>query len=97
MRYDVMAMSEKQKIVTLGQLPQEELDKLTQADKTVLATALIYSLSELLAHSYPLAEDISLKELVQEAALFAVELTEGVNLVIDDICLLYTSPSPRDS
>jgi len=85
MRYDVMAMSEKQKIVTLGQLPQEELDKLTQADKTVLATALIYSLSELLAHSYPLAEDISLKELVQEAALFAVELTEGVNLVIDDI------------
>ena len=85
MRYDVMAMSEKQKIVTLGQLPQEELDKLTQADKTVLATALIYSLSELIAHSYPLAEDISLKELVQEAALFAVELTEGVNLVIDDI------------
>ena len=85
MRYDVMAMSEKQKIVTLGQLPQKELDKLTQADKTVLATALIYSLSELLAHSYPLAEDISLKELVQEAALFAVELTEGVNLVIDDI------------
>ena len=85
MRYDVMSMSEKQKIVTLGQLPQEELDKLTQADKTVLATALIYSLSELLAHSYPLAEDISLKELVQEAALFAVELTEGVNLVIDDI------------
>ena len=85
MRYDVMAMSEKQKIETLGQLPQEELDKLTQADKTVLATALIYSLSELLAHSYPLAEDISLKELVQEAALFAVELTEGVNLVIDDI------------
>ena len=85
MRYDAMAMSEKQKIVTLGQLPQKELDKLTQADKTVLATALIYSLSELLAHSYPLAEDISLKELVQEAALFAVELTEGVNLVIDDI------------
>ena len=85
MRYDVMAMSEKQKIVTLGQLPQEELDKLTQAAKTVLATALIYSLSELIAHSYPLAEDISLKELVQEAALFAVELTEGVNLVIDDI------------
>ena len=80
-----MAMSEKQKIVSLGQLPQKELDKLTQADKTVLATALIYSLSELLAHSYPLAEDISLKELVQEAALFAVELTEGVNLVIDDI------------
>ena len=33
----------------------------------------------------PLAEDINLKELVQEAALFAVELTEGVNLVIDDI------------
>ena len=85
MRYDVMAMSEKQKIVTLGQLPQEELDKLTQADKTVLATALIYSLSELIAHSYPLAEDINLKELVKEAALFAVELTEGVNLVIDDI------------
>ena len=85
MRYDVMAMSEKQKIVTLGQLPQKELDKLTQADKTVLATALIYSLSELIAHSYPLAEDINLKELVQEAALFAVELTEGVNLVIDDI------------
>ena len=85
MRYDVMAMSEKQKIVSLGQLPQEELDKLTQADKTVLATALIYSLSELIAHSYPLTEDINLKELVQEAALFAVELTEGVNLVIDDI------------
>jgi|TARA_B100001093_G_scaffold293455_1_gene279979 hypothetical protein len=85
MRYDVMAMSEKQKIVSLGQLPQEELEKLTQADKTVLATALIYSLSELIAHSYPLTEDINLKELVQEAALFAVELTEGVNLVIDDI------------
>ena len=85
MRYDVMAMSEKQKIVSLGQLPQKELDKLTQADKTVLATALIYSLSELIAQSYPLAEDFNLKELVQEAALFAVELTEGVNLVIDDI------------
>ena len=65
MRYDVMAMSEKQKIVSLGQLPQEELEKLTQADKTVLATALIYSLSELIAHSYPLTEDINLKELVK--------------------------------
>ena len=47
--------------------------------------SLIYSLSELIAHSYPLTDDISLKEIVKEAALFAVELTEGVNLVIDDI------------
>ena len=85
MRYDIKTMSHQKKVVSLGQLPQEELDKLTEADKTVLATALIYSLSELIAHSYPLAEDINLKELVQEAALFAVELTEGVNLVIDDI------------
>ena len=76
-------MSHQRKVVSLGQLPQEELDKL--ADKTVLATALIYSLSELIAHSYPLTEDVSLKEIVKEAALFAVELTEGVNLVIDDI------------
>ena len=85
MRYDIKTMSHQKKVVSLGQLPQEELDKLTEADKTVLATALIYSLSELIAHSYPLTEDINLKELVKEAALFAVELTEGVNLVIDDI------------
>ena len=78
-------MSHQKRVVSLGQLPQEELDKLTEADKTVLATALIYSLSELIVHSYPLTDDVSLKEIVKEAALFAVELTEGVNLVIDDI------------
>jgi len=81
MRYDVMAMSEKQKIVSLGQLPQKELDKLTQADKTVLATALIYSLSELIATNYGLDEEVDLPTIVQEAALFAIELTDGVKLV----------------
>ena len=49
MRYDIKTMSHQKKVVSLGQLPQEELDKLTEADKTVLATALIYSLSELIA------------------------------------------------
>ena len=84
MMYDVMTMSNDKKIIKLGQLPEKELNKLTEADNTVLATALIYSISELMATSYSIEDEIMLSELVQEAALFAVELTEGVSLVIEE-------------
>jgi len=79
-----MTMSNDKKIIKLGQLPEKELNKLTEADNTVLATALIYSISELMATSYSIEDEIMLSELVQEAALFAVELTEGVSLVIEE-------------
>ena len=79
-----MTMSNDKKIIKLGQLPEKELNKLTEADNTVLATALIYSISELMATSYSIEDEIILSELVQEAALFAVELTEGVSLVIEE-------------
>ena len=51
-------MSQRKKVLNLGRLPQEELDKLIEQDNTVLATALIYSLSELIASNYPLNEDV---------------------------------------
>lgn len=44
-----MKMSEAKKVLQLGKLPQKELKKLTNTDNTVLATALIYSISELIA------------------------------------------------
>jgi hypothetical protein len=81
MRYSMNIMSQRKKVLNLGRLPQEELDKLIEQDNTVLATALIYSLSELIASNYPLNEDVDLPTIVQEAALFAVELTDGVRLV----------------
>ena len=75
MRYSMSIMSQRKKVLNLGRLPQEELDKLIEQDNTVLATALIYSLSELIASNYPLNEDVDLPTIVQEAALFAVELS----------------------
>ena len=47
-----MEMSDSKKILQLGKLPQKELHELTKTDNTVLATALIYSISELIASSY---------------------------------------------
>jgi len=81
MRYSMSIMSQRKKILNLGQLPQEELNKLVEQDNTVLATALIYSLSELIATNYGLDEEVDLPTIVQEAALFAIELTDGVRLV----------------
>ena len=69
MRYSMSIMSQRKKVLNLGRLPQEELDKLIEQDNTVLATALIYSLSELIASNYPLNEDVDLPAIVQEAAL----------------------------
>ena len=54
-----MKMSESKKILQLGKLPQKELHELTKTDNTVLATALIYSISELIVASY-LDQDLSL-------------------------------------
>jgi len=81
-----MEMSDSKKVLQLGQLPKEELHELTKTDNTVLATALIYSISELIVSSY-LDQDIepNIREIVKEAALFAVELTKGVNIVYDDL------------
>ena len=81
-----MKMSETKKDLQLGQLPKKELHELTKTDNTVLATALIYSISELIVSSY-LDQEIEpdIKEIVKEAALFAVELTKGVNIVYDDL------------
>ena len=81
-----MKMSDAKKTLQLGQLPKKELKQLTNTDNTVLATALIYSISELIVSSY-LDQDIEpdIKEIVKEAALFAVELTKGVNIVYDDL------------
>lgn len=81
-----MKMSESKKVLQLGQLPKEELKQLTDTDNTVLATALIYSISELIVSSY-LDQDIepNIKEIVEEAAQFAVELTKGVNIAYDDL------------
>ena len=47
-----MEMSDSKKILQLGKLPQKELHELTKTDNTVLATALIYSISELIVSSY---------------------------------------------
>ncbi len=81
-----MKMSESKKILQLGQLPKKELHELTKTDNTVLATALIYSISELIASSYlQEGEDPDIKAIVKEAAQFAVELTKGVNIVYDDL------------
>ena len=81
-----MKMSESKKVLQLGRLPQKELKELTNTDNTVLATALIYSISELIVSSY-LDQDIEpdIKEIVKEAAQFAVELTAVVNIVYDDL------------
>ena len=48
--------------------------------------ALIYSISELIVSSY-LDENIEpdIREIVKEAAQFAVELTKGVNIAYDDL------------
>ena len=80
--YSINIMSESKKILHLGQLPQKELTELIDHDNTVLATALIYSLSELIASSYPPHMDVDIKAIVQEAASFAIELTNGVRLVV---------------
>ena len=81
-----MKMSEAKKVLQLGRLPQKELKELTNTDNTVLATALIYSISELIASSYlQEGEDPDIKAIVKEAAQFAVELTKGVNIVYDDL------------
>ena len=81
-----MKMSESKKVLQLGRLPQKELKELSNTDNTVLATALIYSISELIVSSY-LDQDVEpdIKEIVKEAAQFAVELTAGVNIVYDDL------------
>lgn len=81
-----MEMSDSKKILQLGQLPKKELHELTKTDNTVLATALIYSISELIVSSY-LDQNVepNIKEIVKEAAEFAVELTKGVNIVYDDL------------
>ena len=80
-----MGNKEKKKKMSVKEsheiLINDESDKLIEQDNTVLATALIYSLSELIASNYPLNEDVDLPTIVQEAALFAVELTDGVRLV----------------
>lgn len=79
-------MSESKKILMLGLLPPEELHELTKTDSTVLATALIYALSELIAAScLEEGEQPNIKEIVKEASIYAIELTNGVNLVVDDI------------
>lgn len=80
--YSIKTMSDKEKILHLGQLPQEELVELSNHDNTVLATALIYSLSELIASSYGPYEDIDIESIVQEAATFAIQITNGVKLVV---------------
>nr|BAR35882.1 hypothetical protein [uncultured Mediterranean phage uvMED] len=81
-----MEMSDSKKTLQLGQLPKKELKQLTNTDSTILATALIYSISELIVSSY-LDENIEpdIREIVKEAALFAVELTKGVNIAYDDL------------
>ena len=81
-----MEMSDSKKILQLGKLPQKELHELTKTDNTVLAIALIYSISELIVSSY-LDQNMEpdIKEIVKEAALCAVELTKGVNIVYDDL------------
>ena len=81
-----MKMSDSKKILQLGNLPKEELKQLTDTDNTILATALIYSISELIVSSY-LDENIEpdIREIVKEAAQFAVELTKGVNIAYDDL------------
>ncbi len=73
-----MEMSEAKKILQLGRLPQKELHELTKTDNTVLATALIYSISELIVSSY-LDQDIEpdIREIVKEAALFTISLISG--------------------
>tara|TARA_R100001510_G_scaffold43959_1_gene40454 strand:- start:215 stop:493 length:279 start_codon:yes stop_codon:yes gene_type:complete len=81
-----MEMSEAKKVLQLGRLPKKELHELTKTDNTVLATALIYSISELIVSSY-LDQNVEpdIREIVKEAAQFAVELTKGVNIVYDDL------------
>ena len=79
-------MSDSKKILQLGNLPKEELKQLTDTDNTILATALIYSISELIVSSY-LDENVQpdIRKVVKEAAQFAVELTKGVNIAYDDL------------
>lgn len=81
-----MEMSDSKKTLQLGNLPKKELKQLTNTDSTILATALIYSISELIVSSY-LDENIEpdIREIVKEAAQFAVELTKGVNIAYDDL------------
>lgn len=81
-----MKMSDSKKTLQLGNLPKEELKQLTDTDNTILATALIYSISELIVSSY-LDENVQpdIKKVVKEAAQFAVELTKGVNIAYDDL------------
>mgnify|MGYP003316972412 CR=1 FL=1 len=81
-----MKMSDSKKILQLGNLPKEELKQLTDTDNTILATALIYSISELIVSSY-LDENVQpdIRKVVKEAAQFAVELTKGVNIAYDDL------------
>lgn len=79
-------MSDSKKTLQLGNLPKEELKQLTDTDNTILATALIYSISELIVSSY-LDENVQpdIRKVVKEAAQFAVELTKGVNIAYDDL------------
>lgn len=81
-----MEMSDSKKTLQLGNLPKKELKQLTNTDSTILATALIYSISELIVSSY-LDQNIEpdIREIVKEAAQFAVELTKGVNIAYDDL------------
>jgi len=81
-----MKMSDSKKTLQLGNLPKEELKQLTDTDNTILATALIYSISELIVSSY-LDENVQpdIRKVVKEAAQFAVELTKGVNIAYDDL------------
>ena len=81
-----MKMSDAKKTLQLGQLPKKELKQLTDTDNTILATALIYSISELIVSSY-LDENVQpdIRKVVKEAAQFAVELTKGVNIAYDDL------------
>ena len=76
-------MAKPKKTIQLGELPQKELDILSNQDTYVLATALIYVIGELIVQEYPSHQQPDIRDVVKQSAMQAIELVAGIHLSME--------------